>query len=325
MSNGARVPRLVATYRVPISVRRPIGNCAKINERSVGWVSIGVRAKVSRPTKTPMYSAMNAARYQRQELIKRINEAEGTNLICYVGGLETEIDRNDVIGFVEMLHNIPENSPIDLLLNTGGGDVDACEKLVSLIHAKTVDQEFRVIVPDLAKSAGTLMALGANKIIMSDTSELGMIDPQYLMKDARGNEFWYSVTTYLGAYEEHSEALRRNPTDPVALLMLDGFDAKTVRKFQRIRDRVRTFAEDMLKRHGAPASSISNVLMDSATWKTHGQPIGHADAYEIKLPIDYLAPSDQRWVRYWELYCMQRLETEGAKKIYELAYASQIV
>jgi hypothetical protein len=187
--------------------------------------------KVPRPpTKTPMYAAMNASRYQRQQLIKRINDTEGTNLICYVGGLETEIDRNDVVGFVEMLHNIPENSPIDLLLNTCGGDVDACEKLVSLIHAKTCDQEFRVIVPDLAKSAGTLMALGADKIITSDTSELGMIDPQFPTKDARGNEFWISVTSYLAAYEEHSEALRRNSTDPVALLMLDGFDAKTVEK-----------------------------------------------------------------------------------------------
>jgi ClpP class serine protease len=106
--------------------------------------------KAERPlTKTPMYTAMNAGRYQRQELIKHINAAEHTNLICYVGSLETEIDRNDVIGFVEMLHNIPENAPIDLLLNTGGGDVDACEKLVKLMLAKAGTQPFRVIVPDL--------------------------------------------------------------------------------------------------------------------------------------------------------------------------------
>ncbi|MCC8977905.1 SDH family Clp fold serine proteinase [Bradyrhizobium acaciae] len=282
--------------------------------------------KAERPlTKTPMYAAMNAGRYQRQELIKQINAAEHTNLICYVGSLETEIDRNDVIGFVEMLHNIPENSPIDLLLNTGGGDVDACEKLVSLIHAKARDKEFRVVVPDLAKSAGTLMALGANKIIMSDASELGMIDPQFLMRDARGNELFFSVTSYLEAYEEHSEALRKNAQDQVALLMLDGFDARTVKKFQGIRDRVRTFAEDMLKRRGAPSSTISYELMSSSRWKTHGQPIGYADATQIGLPIEYLPPTGERWSRYWELYCLLRLETKEGKKIYESAYASQVV
>jgi ATP-dependent protease ClpP protease subunit len=282
--------------------------------------------KAERPlTKTPMYAALNAGRYQRQELIKQINASENTNLICYVGGLETEIDRNDVIGFVEMLHNVRENSPIDLLLNTGGGDVDACEKLVALIHAKARDKQFRVIVPDLAKSAGTLMALGANKIIMSDTSELGMIDPQFQMRDARGTELYYSVTGYLEAYEEHAEALRKNAQDPVALLMLDGFDPRTVNKFQGIRDRVRTFAEDMLKRHGAPTSRISNELMSASRWKTHGQPIGYADARQIGLPVEYLPPANERWSRYWELYCLLRLETQEGKKIFESAYASQIV
>jgi len=282
--------------------------------------------KPERPlTKTPMYAAMNAGRYQRQELIKHINTSEGTKLICYVSSLESEIDRNDVIGFVEMLHNIPENSPIDLLLNTGGGDVDACEKLVRLVLAKAGTQPFRVIVPDLAKSAGTLMALAASRIIMSDTSELGMIDPQFQLKDGRGNDLTYSVTGYLEAYEEHCEALRKNPKDQIALLMLDSFDARTVKKFQGIRDRVRTFAEDMLKRRGAPTSSISGPLMNASKWKTHGQPIGYADARQFGLPIEYLPPDDERWSRYWELYCLLRLETEEGKKIYESAYASQIV
>jgi hypothetical protein len=288
-------------------------------------------AKVERaPTKTPMYSAINASRYQRQELIKRINDKEGTNLICYVSGPEAEIDRNDIIGFNEMLHNITENSPIDLLLNTGGGDVDACEKLVTLMLSRVVTQRFRVIVPDLAKSAGTLMALAANKIIMSDTSELGRIDPQYLMRDARGNDFMMSVVSYLAAFEEHARALRGNPTDAFALLMMDGFDARMVHKFQGMRDRVRVFAERLLTRHGAPASTISEYLLDSLRWKTHGQPINHADAKEIGLPIEYLAPLDERWERYWSLYCQQRyhldsLKAEGADKIFESVYASQIV
>lgn len=282
--------------------------------------------KAERPlTKTPMYAAMNAGRYQRQELIKQINAAEGTTLICYVSSLEAEIDRNDVIGFVEMLHNIPENSPIDFLLNTGGGDVDACEKLVKLMLAKAGTQPFRVIVPDLAKSAGTLMALAASSIIMSNTSELGMIDPQFPMKDGRGNEFVHSVIGYLDAYDEHCTALRKNPQDPIALLMLDSFDARTVKKFQGTRDRVRTFAEDMLKRRGAPSSTISQALLSLSKWKTHQQPIDYDDARQIGLPIEYLPPDDKRWSRYWQLYCLLRLETEEGKKIYESGYASLIV
>lgn len=276
------------------------------------------------PSKTPMFTAMHATRYQRQDLLKEINAREQTNLICYVGGRHTEIDRNDVIGFVDMLHNIAEGAAIDLLLHTPGGDVDACEKLIAMIHAKIGESTFRVIVPDMAKSAGTLMALRANTIIMSDSSELGMIDPQFRMKDSQGNEFSHSVMAYLEAYDEHARALRANPKDQVALLMLDGFDPKVVRKFQGIRDRVRIFAEDVLKRRGAQASWITQELMSSARWKTHRQPIKHADATQLGLPVQYLAMTDERWTSYWKLYCLQRLEVGDDKKIFESCFVSQV-
>ncbi|HEX3365785.1 SDH family Clp fold serine proteinase [Phenylobacterium sp.] len=277
------------------------------------------------PTKTPMFTARNSARYERQDLIKAINAAEKTQLICYVAGHDTEINRDDLLGFVDLLHNISDGEPVDLMLHTCGGDVDACEKLVAAIHAKVGESPFRVIVPDMAKSAGTLMALGANSVIMSDTSELGMIDPQYPMADRQGNVIMHSVVAYLEAYEEHAAALRRDVKDPIALLMLDGFDAKIVRKFQGIRDRVRTFAEDLLKRQGLPASAISAELLSSSRWKTHAQPISHADATQLGLPIEYVAPDDPRWARYWRLYCLQRIEIAGDSKIFESSFVSQVV
>lgn len=276
-------------------------------------------------SKTPMFTATHAARYQRQDLIKQINAREGTELISYIGGLHTEIGRDDVVGFVDLLHNISPGRAVDLMLHTPGGDVDACEKLIALIHAKTGDSPFRVIVPDLAKSAGTLMALGANLILMSDSSELGMIDPQFSLKDRQGNEFIHSVMAYLDAYEEHTKALRTDPKDPVAVLMLDGFDPLVVRKFQGIRDRVRTFAEDLMKRRGAPASRIVQELMSSARWKTHGQPIKHGDATQLGLPVKYLDPDSEHWGLYWKLYCLQRLEiAAGDKKLFESSYVSQV-
>jgi hypothetical protein len=275
--------------------------------------------------KTPMFTARNSARYERQELIKQIDSAEGTHLICYVGGPNTQIDRDDIIGFVDLLHNVPEGEAVDLFLHTIGGDVDACEKLVRLILAKVVDSPFRVIVPDVAKSAGTLMALGANQILMSETSELGMIDPQFPMRDSQGNEFWHSVIAYLEAHAEYATALRDDPKDPVALLSLDNFDAKVVRKFQGIRDRVRTFAEDLLKRQGLPASTISGELISSSRWKTHGQPIRHDDAAQLGLPVIHIPSDDERWILYWKLYCLQRLAIAQSGKIFESAFVSQIL
>ena len=75
------------------------------------------------------------------------------------------IDRDDTAGFMELLHNIQPEENIDLLLHTRGGDVDAAEKLVTMVQATVQGGQFRVIIPDFAKSAGTLMALGADTLI----------------------------------------------------------------------------------------------------------------------------------------------------------------
>lgn len=84
-------------------------------------------AKPSVIEKTPMFSAMNAARYQRQLIIRDIEhdiESGGSTLLCYVAGLGAAVDRADTLGFVDMLHNVQPGKPIDLLLHTPGGDVD---------------------------------------------------------------------------------------------------------------------------------------------------------------------------------------------------------
>ncbi len=73
------------------------------------------------PTRTPLYQAIHADRYQRQALIKAISEKTGRHLICYVSGLRTMIERDDTIGLVDLLHNVPCGESLDFLLHTMGG------------------------------------------------------------------------------------------------------------------------------------------------------------------------------------------------------------
>jgi ATP-dependent protease ClpP protease subunit len=277
------------------------------------------------PTKTPMYEAMNASRYHRQSLIKAIEQREGRTLICYVSGRSANIDRDDIVGFVEMLHNIPPESSIDLLLHTRGGDVDAAEKMMTLVQATAGAGQLRVIIPDFAKSAGTLMALGADTLIMSDSSELGTIDPQIWSHDQHGKDICHSVLSYLDAYRTHSEALRKNPDDPVAKVMLGKLDPTTLRNFETIRDRARNFAEDQLKRKGRNFSQIASALLDTTRWPSHGQMIKWQDVKDLGLPVDYLQPQTVRWQSYWELYCLLILAVKDRQNIFESAYSSLIL
>ena len=175
-------------------------------------------------SKTPHYQALNAERYHRQELIRNIQNMTKNRLISYVTNSHANLERDDVLGFVDLLHNISENENVDLIVQTPGGDPDAAEKIISLIRKIVGKAQFRVIVPDMAKSAGTLIALGADRIVMSDTSELGPIDPQTIMQDGHGNYQWLPIQSYLDAYKELSDNVNKNPDDHASRLLLSRLD-----------------------------------------------------------------------------------------------------
>lgn len=274
-------------------------------------------------SKTPLFTANNAARYQRQELIGAIEEKTGRTLLCFVGGTDAQIGRDDTVGFVDLLHNLRPGERVDLLLHTLGGDIDEAEKLIRLLRARVGESgDIRVVIPDYAKSAGTIIALGANSILMSDSSELGAIDPQFHLKDEAGNEICHSVLRYLAAYQDQESALRANPDDPVERLKFEKFDANLVHKFHGIRDRARTLAEDLLKRQGRPFSAIAGFFMNIEVWKSHNQMIGADDMREIGLNVDTVPPEDETWQDFWSLYCLLRLAIAPNQKLFESYYVS---
>lgn len=283
------------------------------------------------PTKTPLFQAIHAERYQRQAVIKNIEELTGRRLICYVSGIRCSIDRDDTVPFVDLLHNIPPGEALDMLLHTGGGDIDAAEKLISMVRNKVGTARLRIIVPDFAKSAGTLMVLGADYVVMSDTSELGPIDPQIIRADGNGNRIAHSVQSYLDAYEEHTETLTTEPGNVAAQIMLGKLDPATVKLFQAVKARARKFAEEQLTRgmfrNGGNMTQAAGELLDTKRWQSHAQMISWEDAKDprIGLHVEYLEPRSHVWQGYWQLYCLQRLAVGDNQKLYESEYASLLI
>lgn len=287
-------------------------------------------SSVPAPTKTPLYQAMHAVRYQRQAIIKEIQNETHRRLICYVAGPSAAIDREDTVAFGDLLHNVASAADLDLLLHTGGGDIDAAEKLITMLRNRVGSATLRIVVPDFAKSAGTLMALGADRVVMSDTSELGPIDPQIILSDSNGNRIRHSVQSYLDAYESLSELLNSDPTNAAARLMLSKLDPQTVKLFESVRERSRRFAETQLKRgmfRGGVGNytKIASELINTKQWLSHGQMIGAEDAQAMGLSVQYLDPASNEWQRFWQLYCLQRLEVRDRQKLFESDYASLVL
>ena len=277
--------------------------------------------------RTPFFEANHAARYQRQALIRQIQARTECRLICYVSGSQCLIDRDDTIPFADLLYNVPTGEGIELLLHTRGGNLDAAEKLIRMVRRKVGEADFHIIVPEYAKSAGTLMVLGADRVVMSDMSELGPIDPQIRLPDGSGQ----AVQNYLDAYEDLEVKLREDPGNIAARLMLDKLDPTIIKLCQVAVERARQSAEYLLRhgmfRNGGPWTLPASELLDTRRWLSHSQMIAWDDARDpqIGLVVDYLDPKSERWQDYWKLYCLQRLALGDQQKLYESDIASLII
>lgn len=124
--------------------------------------------------------------YLRQRKLAEIQAKRGTRVIALVHRQETMrllgfpvvryIDMDDSEDITRAIHETDPTTPIDVVLHTPGGLV-----LAALQIARALDRhpaKVTVLVPHLAMSGGTLIAMAANEIIISPHAVLGPIDPQ---------------------------------------------------------------------------------------------------------------------------------------------------
>jgi len=79
-------------------------------------------------------------------------------------------------GFQNQKNQIKDGEPIALLIESPGGDAHMAYRIARLIQRRT--NKFTVLVPQYAKSAATLLALGASDLILGRDAELGPLDVQ---------------------------------------------------------------------------------------------------------------------------------------------------
>lgn len=122
--------------------------------------------------------------YVRHKYIRKLAELTDRNVIayysawlsCHSGNLD--INDLDMAGFMNSIKGMKCEKGLDLILHTPGGSPVAAEAIVKYLRSK-FGNNIRVVVPQLAMSAGTMMACAANQIIMGKHSSLGPIDPQF--------------------------------------------------------------------------------------------------------------------------------------------------
>lgn len=116
----------------------------------------------------------------KTDLIKKIEQKRGSKIITYItsdrqGPVNARVAMDIIPVISEQLRKIGKVDKIDFFLYTAGGDTMVPWRLVSMIREYC--DTFSVLVPYKAHSAGTMIALGADEIVMSDLSEISPIDP----------------------------------------------------------------------------------------------------------------------------------------------------
>lgn len=93
-----------------------------------------------------------------------------------------QITGEDLNGYMSVIYGMDVKKGLTLVLHTPGGETNAAETTVAYLRSKFNDIE--VIVPTFAMSAGTMITLAADRIVMGRQSQLGPIDPQMPMPAA---------------------------------------------------------------------------------------------------------------------------------------------
>ena len=145
----------------------------------------------------------------RQKYVSALAAQTGRNVIVYYSGFlsglsdNTSINDTDMTGFINAMEGLDRGKGLDLILHTPGGDPNAAEAIVSYLHSM-FGNDLRIIVPQIAMSAGTMMSCAAHTVLMAKHSSLGPVDPQFS---------YYGLPAFnvVQMYAEAKEDLENNP------------------------------------------------------------------------------------------------------------------
>ncbi|MBM4275637.1 MAG: hypothetical protein FJ134_14425 [Deltaproteobacteria bacterium] len=220
-----------------------------------------------------------ALEFGRKRLIAKIEQSRGSRMILLVHRQETMallgfpvfrfIDIHDSEEVIRAIHLTGDDVPIDMVLHTPGGLV-----LPSLQIARALARhpaKVTVFVPHYAMSGGTLIALAADEIVMSQDAVLGPVDPQLGQ---------YPAASLLRAVAKKNVADVEDRT----LILADQAEKAIVE--------VRHSVQELLAERFSPekAGELARLLSEG-TW-THDYAITFDTAKALGLPVSPEIPTE---------------------------------
>jgi hypothetical protein len=273
------------------------------------------------PGQSPLFHAQHAPRYQRQELIRYYQSRYDCRLIVVI-----DVIFGQSIPFLEeLLYDADPAKDLHMILDSPGGDGETAVRMIRSAQARC--KKLVVIVPDQAKSAATILAMGAHSILMGPSSDLGPVDPQFEI-GIEPNARLVSGKDIIAAVEAAEKAVAANPsTYPLHASLLADVTALQVQQARSALARTDDLVEEALRSNpdrtpaevAALKEKLRRPLIELA--KEHGAVFGAQDAVKAGLPVVIVNPQDDQWKLIWRLYAKYMVL---GGRVYEGERASQI-
>jgi len=236
----------------------------------------------------------------RRKYLAELNLHTKRNVIAYysgwlnrpIGTPNVQLGDDDMNAFMAAVHQLDRTKGLDLILHTPGGDIAATEALVQYLWT-IFNKDIRVIVPQLAMSAGTMIACSAKQIVMGNQSSLGPIDPQIFGMPAQA------------VLDEFDMALTNIKSDPASIPLWQqivsryhpSFLVECVQAISWSKTMVGNWlSENMFKDEGSKEEIVANIitqLSDHAKTATHARHLSLQTCQDLKLKTVKLEDDDR--------------------------------
>jgi len=234
----------------------------------------------------------------RRKYLLALHRHTGRNVILYASGwlqkkeqqtVAFSINDEDIQGLMEVTHGLAGDE-LDLILHSPGGSPETAEAMVSYLRSRF--SRIRVIVPQLAKSAATMIACAADEIALGRHSFLGPTDPQLLLPTPLGSRMAPAQ-----AILDQFDRAKQESVDPQSLSawmpMLTQYGPDLLIQCESVlnmsRDTVKLWLETWMfanePNRSEKAKQVSEWLADRKTFKSHGRHISRDEIERQGLAI----------------------------------------
>lgn len=207
-----------------------------------------------------------------------------------------------------LLQKIDLTNGLALLINSPGGIGISAERIINICKSYSGTGNFVAIVAGKAKSAATMVCLGADKILMSKTSELGPIDPQFrIQKDNKSVNI--ALCNLVQSYKDlFEQAVKSEGNIQPYLQQLANYDAREIKEFEAAIElsedvAIRALQNGMMK--GVQKETIKlkiKVFLTPEETKSHGRSIFYEEAEHCGLNIELIDLKSELWKLSYELF-----------------------